>query len=174
MTGTQKKIWIFAGEASGDTYGAQLAGSIRKLEEQAGNEIEIAGMGGAKMRDAGVDIMIDSSELGVMGIVEVLKILFTIIRVFYFLKNKAVQERPDAVILIDYPGFNLRFAKAMHKHGIPVIWYVSPHVWTWAKSACTSWTNIAKKCWSFSLLKRKFTQKSALIRNSSAIRWWTS
>jgi lipid-A-disaccharide synthase len=134
MTKTKKKIWIFAGEASGDTYGAQLAASIRELEHKAGNEIEIAGMGAGKMKAAGVDIMVDSSELGVMGIVEVLKIIFTIIKIFFFLKNKALKERPDAVVLIDYPGFNLRFAKEMHKHGIPVIWYVSPQIWSWHKS----------------------------------------
>jgi lipid-A-disaccharide synthase len=134
MSGARKKIWIFSGEASGDTYGAQLAKSIRELEHKAGNEIEIAGMGAAKMRAAGVDIMVDSTELGVMGFIEVLKILFTIIKVFFFLKNKAVKERPDAVVLIDYPGFNMRFAKAMHKHGIPVIWYVSPQIWSWHKS----------------------------------------
>ncbi len=133
MTESKKKIWIFAGEASGDTYGAQLAESIRELEHQAGNEIEIAGMGANKMKAAGVDIMVDSSELGVIGIVEVLKIIFVIVKIFYFLKKKAIRERPDAVILIDYPGFNLRFAKAMHKQGIPVIWYVSPHIWTWGK-----------------------------------------
>ncbi|MDD5599613.1 MAG: lipid-A-disaccharide synthase, partial [Victivallaceae bacterium] len=134
MTETGKKVWIFAGEASGDTYGAQLAVNMRELEHKAGNEIEIAGMGGEKMRAAGVDIMVDSSELGVMGLFEVLKILFTIIRAFFFLKKTALEKRPDAVILIDYPGFNLRFAKEMHKHGIPVIWYVSPQIWSWHKS----------------------------------------
>jgi len=134
MSGTRKKIWIFSGEASGDTYGAQLAKSIRELEHEAGNEIEIAGMGAGKMKAAGVDIMVDSTELGVMGFIEVLKILFTIIKIFFLLKNKALKERPDAVVLIDYPGFNLRFAKAMHKHGIPVIWYVSPQIWSWHKS----------------------------------------
>ncbi|MBU8902436.1 MAG: lipid-A-disaccharide synthase [Victivallales bacterium] len=134
MTKTKKKIWIFSGETSGDTYGAQLATTIRELEHKAGNEIEIAGMGASKMRAAGVDIMVDSTELGVMGLVEVAKIIFTIIKIFFFLKNKAIKERPDAVVLIDYPGFNLRFAKQMHKHGIPVIWYVSPQIWSWHKS----------------------------------------
>jgi lipid-A-disaccharide synthase len=134
MTKTKKKIWIFSGESSGDIYGAQLATSIRALEQKAGNEIEIAGMGASKMKAAGVDIMVDSTELGVMGFVEVFKILFAIIRIFFFLKNKALKERPDAVVLIDYPGFNLRFAKEMHKHGIPVIWYVSPQIWSWHKS----------------------------------------
>ncbi|MDD5728737.1 MAG: lipid-A-disaccharide synthase [Victivallales bacterium] len=133
MTATKKKIWIFAGEASGDTYGAHLAERLREAERQNGNEIEIAGMGGEKMRGAGVDIMVDSSELGVVGIVEVLKILLAVIKIFYFLKHKALAERPDAVIMIDYPEFNLRFAGEMHKHGIPVIWYISPQIWSWRK-----------------------------------------
>ena len=133
MNNKRKKIWIFAGEASGDTYGAHLAESLRKLENDAGREIEIAGMGADKMRAAGVDILVDSSELGVMGIIEVLKIIFTIIKVFFFLKKKALEERPDAIVMIDYPGFNLLFARFMHWHGIPVIWYVSPHVWSWGK-----------------------------------------
>lgn len=134
MTKTKKKIWIFAGEASGDNYGAQLAKSIRKIEHDAGNEIEIAGMGAGNMKAAGVDIMVDSSELGVVGLIEVMKIIFTIVKVFLFLKNRAIKDRPDAVILIDYPGFNLRFAKQMYKLGIPVIWYVSPQIWSWHKS----------------------------------------
>jgi lipid-A-disaccharide synthase len=133
MAETKKKIWIFAGEASGDTYGAHLAESLRKLAYDSGEEIDIAGMGADKMKAAGVDIMVDSSELGVMGFIEVMKIIFTIIKVFLFLRKKALQERPDAVVLIDYPGFNLLFAKEMHKHNIPVIWYVSPHIWSWGK-----------------------------------------
>ena len=134
MTKTKKKIWIIAGEASGDTYGAQLAHTIRALEHKAGNEVEISGMGACKMKAADINMMVDSTELGVVGFVEILKILPAIMKIFFFLKKKALAERPDAVVLIDYPGFNLRFAKEMHKHGIPVIWYVSPQIWSWHKS----------------------------------------
>ena len=123
-------IWIIAGESSGDLYGAKLARDLKRLDPQA----EIAGMGGARMREAGVRLLVDSTELGVVGVVEVLGILFKIIRIMLFLLKKAEEERPDAVVLIDYPGFNIRFAKRLKKRGIPVIWYISPQVWVWRKS----------------------------------------
>ena len=124
------KIWIIAGESSGDLYGAQLARDLKRLNPAA----EIAGMGGVKMKDAGVRLLVDSTELGVVGVIEVLGILFKIVRIMLFLLKKAEEERPDAVVLIDYPGFNIRFAKRLKKRGIPVIWYISPQVWVWRKS----------------------------------------
>lgn len=130
MVGDKKNIWIFAGETSGDVYGAELAKSL--VRTYSGN-VSISGMGGKAMKDAGVNIIVDSTELGVVGLVEVLKIIFKFIHIFRFLVRKAEVERPDAVILIDYPGFNLRFAKQMHKRNIKVIWYVSPQIWAWGK-----------------------------------------
>ncbi len=128
-----KKFWIIAGEASGDIYGAALAEELRQLAAAKGESIEISGMGGAAMIKAGVKIKVDSTELGVIGIFEVLKSIFTFIRIFFQLLKAAREEQPDAVILIDYPGFNLRFAKKLYKLGIPVYWYVSPQVWVWGK-----------------------------------------
>ena len=127
---SKKKIWILAGESSGDMYGARLAQSLHK---QHGENIEICGMGAAAMKKAGVNIYVDSTELGVVGLIEVMKHIFTFIGIFLNLVKRAKAERPDAVVLIDYPGFNIRFAKQMYKAKIPVIWYVSPHVWTWGK-----------------------------------------
>ena len=128
-----KKIWIMAGEASGDLYGAELAAEFRRLAAERGETVELSGMGGAAMIAAGVPVKVDSTELGVMGAFEVLKLLFTFLRIFRELVRAAKAERPDAVVLIDYPGFNLRFAKAMHRAGIPVYWYISPQVWVWNK-----------------------------------------
>ena len=122
-----------AGESSGDIYGAALAQELRQLAAADGEEIEISGMGGCEMIKAGVKVKVDSTELGVIGIFEALKNIFTFIRIFFRLLNAAKAERPDAVIMIDYPGFNLRFAKKMYKLGIPVYWYVSPQVWVWGK-----------------------------------------
>ena len=130
MSAEKPKIWIIAGESSGDLYGAQLAKDLRTLNP----ETEIAGMGGMKMRSAGVNILVDSTELGVVGIVEVLGSIFKFIRIMFFLLAKVREEKPDAVVLIDYPGFNIRFAKRLKKIGIPVIWYISPQVWVWRKS----------------------------------------
>lgn len=128
-----KKFWIMAGESSGDLYGANLAGGLRKLAAAAGEELELSGMGGLRMIEAGIPVKVDSTELGVMGIVECSKLLFTFIRIYIKLVKAARRERPDAVVLIDYPGFNLLFALAMYWSGIKVIWYVCPHLWVWGK-----------------------------------------
>lgn len=128
-----KKIWIMAGESSGDMYGAALAEELRALAAANGEEVEFSGMGGTAMIKAGIPVKVDSTELGVIGVFEVLKSIFTFIRIFFQLVNAARKERPDAVVLIDYPGFNIRFAKKMHQLGIPVYWYISPQVWVWNK-----------------------------------------
>jgi len=124
------KIWIVAGESSGDLYGAELTRELKRLAP----ETEVAGMGGVNMRQAGVRLLVDSTELGVVGIIEVLGMIFKFVRIMLFLLNKVKEERPDAVVLIDYPGFNIRLAKRLKKLGIPVIWYISPQVWVWRKS----------------------------------------
>ncbi len=123
-------IWIMAGESSGDLYGARIASELRRISPG----VRIAGMGGVEMRKAGVDILVDSSELGVVGLIEVLGNLFTFIRILLFFTREAARQRPDAVVMVDYPGFNIRFAKRLWKLGIPVIWYISPQVWVWRKS----------------------------------------
>jgi len=122
-------IWILAGEASGDTYGARLAEEVRRQAPA----VALRGMGGPAMRTAGVELLVDSSRLGVIGLVEVLRHLRTFLRIFKELVARAAAERPAAVVLIDYPGFNLRFARQMKELGIPVVYYVSPQVWAWGR-----------------------------------------
>ncbi|MBR7104380.1 MAG: lipid-A-disaccharide synthase [Lentisphaeria bacterium] len=128
-----KKIWIFAGEASGDLYGARLGEELRRLARKKNETVELSGMGGPRMMAAGIPVLVDSTELGVMGVVEISKLLFTFIGIYFKLVIAARKERPDAVVLIDYPGFNLLYALAMYWSGIKVIWYVSPHLWVWGK-----------------------------------------
>ncbi len=118
---------MIAGEESGDIYGGKLADELYNLVP----DLIIQGMGGRVMKSANVDILVDSSELGVVGLVEVLKNLPEFLRIFNYLTKKARRDRPDAVILIDYPGFNLRFADKIRMSGIKVIYYVSPQVWAW-------------------------------------------
>ncbi len=137
----QKHLWIFAGEESGDLYGGMLA---EELYKQASN-VQLSGMGGKYMKNANVDIIVDSSELGVMGFIEVLKHYNTFKKIFKFLKEKAIKEKPDAIIMIDYPGFNLRFAKAIFNYNIPVIWYISPQVWAWKKKRIYQLAKFCKK-----------------------------
>lgn len=124
------KIWIMAGESSGDLYGAELAKELKSMDPA----IKLQGMGGSYMRDAGVDIMVDSSELGVVGILEVVKSIPFFLKLINRMAKKAIEERPDAVVLIDYPGFNLRLAEKLHNAGIRVVYYISPQVWAWKKN----------------------------------------
>ncbi len=115
-------------------YGARLARELQAIAASKGKQITLAGMGGPAMGQVpGFDRKVDSTELGVMGIVEVLKLLFTFIGIYFKLVRAARKARPEAVILIDYPGFNLMFALAMYFSKIPVIWYVCPHLWVWGK-----------------------------------------
>ncbi len=124
---------MIAGEASGDMYGARLGREMIQRGAARNESIVISGMGGPAMQKAGFDIRVDSTELGVVGIFEVLKHIFTFISIFFKLVREAWRERPEAVILIDYPGFNLVFALCMYMKKIPVIWYICPHLWVWAK-----------------------------------------
>ena len=122
-----KKVWIIAGEESGDIYGAELAHELKTFAPG----LILQGMGGREMKAAGIDILVDSTELGVVGLTEVLRNIVAFLRIFRYLVQEAKKERPDAIVLIDYPGFNLRYAKKIHKSGIKLIYYISPQVWAW-------------------------------------------
>ncbi len=129
MADARRTIWLVAGESSGDMYGAQLARALW----QRSPELVLRGMGGHAMTQAGVDCFVDSTELGVVGIVEVLKSIRFFLKLLKSLEIKAMEERPDAVVLIDYPGFNLNLAQRLHRLGIPVVYYISPQIWAWRK-----------------------------------------
>lgn len=118
---------IVAGEASGDIYGADLVQKARQLNP----ECEFFGIGGARMREAGVAILVDSAEIAVMGLVEVIKHFKVISSAFRTLKRILREDPPELLILIDYPGFNIRLAQAAKKAGVPVLYYISPKVWAW-------------------------------------------
>ena len=123
------KIMISVGEASGDLHGGRVALALRELQP----DIILLGMGGQAMRKAGVKIVYDIADLGVMGIVEVIKNL----RRFYVLRDQLVDimisEQPDALVVIDYPGFNMKLAQKAKDLGIPIISYFSPSAWAWGK-----------------------------------------
>ena len=124
-----KSIWIIAGESSGDDYGARLAEALRAQEPG----VRLKGMGGGQMRQAGVETVIDASELGIVGIFEVLRHLPLFIRLFRDLVEQIRRDDPAVVVLIDYPGFNLRLAQRLRRLNIPVVYYISPQVWAWKK-----------------------------------------
>jgi lipid-A-disaccharide synthase len=121
------KFLLSAGEASGDTYGAQLMEALRRLAPDA----SFFGMGGAQMRVAGCDLLIDAHEVAVVGLVEVVKHLPAIRRRFKNLVAEAARRKPNAAILIDFPDFNLRLARELHRLNIPVFYFVSPQIWAW-------------------------------------------
>ncbi len=124
------RILISAGEASGEFYGAELIKALRR-QIAPDTDIEFFGVGGEQMRAAGCELLVDAREIAEVGIVEVIKHIPTIYRRFRQVVNEAARRRPAAVVLIDFPDFNLRLARAMHDRGIPVIYYVSPQLWAW-------------------------------------------
>jgi len=140
-----KKIWILAGESSGDMYGARVGQELRRMAEESKVELALSGMGGKRMIEAGIPVRVDSTELGVIGLFEISKLLFKFIGIFFSLVRAARRERPDVVVLIDYPGFNLLFALAMYFSRIKVVWYVIPQLWAWGKWRKPVLARICKK-----------------------------
>lgn len=124
------KFFVIAGEASGDMHGANLINAIKKLEPNA----EFEGFGGERLEAAGMKLLRPMEKLNFMGFVEVVRNYPTIRENFKTCKKALEENKPDALILIDYPGFNLRMAKWAKKRGIRVLFYISPQVWAWKES----------------------------------------
>ena len=124
------KYYIIAGEASGDLHGSNLIKELKKLDTAA----SIRCWGGDKMQQAGAELVKHYRELAFMGFAEVLMNLRTIFRNLKFCKQDILQNKPDTLILIDYPGFNLRIAKWAKQNGLKVIYYISPQVWAWKEN----------------------------------------
>ena len=121
------KMFLLAGEASGDMHGANLAMALKQKDPS----MQIDGWGGPKMKAAGVQLHRELKDLAFMGFVEVVANLPTIQKSFRIIKKYLLEQKPDAVVLIDYPGFNLKMAKWAHEHGIKVFYFISPTVWAW-------------------------------------------
>ena len=143
MNKTPKTIFLIAGETSGDTLGAELIKSIRN--QHNGKNIEFIGTGGQKMKMAGLQQLFDLTEHAVVGLWEVLKNYFKFRKLFQQLINLAIKKEPNAIVLIDYPGFNLRFARAIRNHQRQgtgafkkwqpkIIAFVSPQIWAWKEN----------------------------------------
>ncbi|MDZ4748286.1 MAG: lipid-A-disaccharide synthase [Saprospiraceae bacterium] len=124
------KYFVLAGEASGDKQAALLCEALFRYDQDA----VISGWGGEAMTDVGVRVTRHYRELAYMGFVEVIKHLPAIFRNFKKCKQEILALAPDALILIDYPGFNLRMARWAHEHRIPVYYYISPQLWAWHTS----------------------------------------
>ena len=131
---------IMTGEASGDLHGASLARELWKQDPS----ISLYGVGSKQMREAGVRMLADASEISVVGITAVLTHLVPIYRVYANLKRFLKRERPDLLVLIDFPDFNIMLGKAAKKLGIPVLYYISPQVWVWRKGRIKTIAGLVK------------------------------
>jgi lipid-A-disaccharide synthase len=125
------RLVISAGEASGDMHGAALLAALRQLASPA--TVECFGLGGERLRAAGCEIVIDAKDVAVVGLAEVVSHLPRIYREFRRLLEAVDRRRPDAAVLIDFPEFNFRLARQLHRRGIPVIYYISPQLWAWRR-----------------------------------------
>ena len=121
------RLLISAGEASGEMYGAQLIEALRRRVPG----IECFGVGGERMRAAGCELVVQSKDLAVVGITEILPRLPKIYGEFRKLVRAIDQRKPEAAVLIDSPAFHLKVARELHRRGIPVIYYVAPQLWAW-------------------------------------------
>lgn len=126
---TEMKLAIVAGEASGDLHASEVVRELRKLDPS----LETFGIGGDLLAREGMTLLHHASEMGIVGLFNVIRHLPMFRRVFDELIERIVAEKPDAVLLVDYPDFNLRVAKRCKELGLRVIYYISPQLWAWRK-----------------------------------------
>ena len=124
-----RKVLLVAGEASGDLHGAGLVTALRGADPT----IDVWGVGGDRLRQAGMHILVDTAEVATMGFVETFGTLGRLVATYRQLKRFMIEERPALLVLIDYPEFNLRLARQAKRRGIPVFYFIGPQVWAWRK-----------------------------------------
>jgi lipid-A-disaccharide synthase len=149
------KYYIIAGEASGDVHAANLIRSLKQKDVHA----EFRAWGGDRMAAQGAEIVKHYRDLAFMGFVEVLLNIRTISQNLSFCKNDILSFQPDVLILVDYPGFNLRMAEFAHKKGIKVIYYISPQVWAWKKSRVHKIKRVVDKMLVIPPFEKEFYEK---------------
>jgi len=123
------RIFIIAAEVSSDQHAAAMIRALKKRRPA----LELFGIGGDELSAEGMDILVHLRNMAFMGIVEVLKHLPYIFKVKKMLLKSIAERQPDLVILLDYPGFNLRIAEDIHRLGLPIIYYISPQIWAWGQ-----------------------------------------
>src|SRR3954470_13925593 len=123
------RLMVVAGEESGDAHAASLVRSLRERAPEA--DFEFFGSTGARMREAGVESVVREDDLAITGLVEIARALPRFVSAYRSLKRAALTRRPDAVVLVDWPDFNLALARALHRRGLRVIYYISPQLWAW-------------------------------------------
>ncbi len=123
----KKRVMIIAGETSGDLHGAKIVTAMQKRNKG----LFFFGIGGRALKEAGVNVLVDASEISVVGITEVFSKIPGILKGLKVVKKTLKTMRPDLLILIDFPDFNLHVAATANKIGIPVLYYISPQIWAW-------------------------------------------
>lgn len=136
-----KKIFLVAGEVSGDIHASRLAREIKGIDPQ----IELEGVGGAMMAGEGVRIFYRTDEMGIIGLPDIFKHLSKIKEMLRFIPAKMEEDKVGLAILIDYPGFNLRLARELKRRGAKILYYVSPQVWAWGKGRIGTIKNTVDK-----------------------------
>ncbi|MDO5759980.1 MAG: lipid-A-disaccharide synthase [Bacteroidota bacterium] len=149
------KYYVIAGEVSGDKHTALVIRNIKKEDAKA----EFRGFGGEDMKKEGTTLVRHIKDLAYMGFVEVAMHLKTVLGNLSFCKQDILSYKPDAVILTDYPGFNLRIAKFAHKHNIKVFYYVSPQVWAWKKNRVKTIRKVIDKLFVILPFEKDFYKK---------------
>jgi len=152
----QKKILIIAGEASGDLHGSNLVKEMLSLNPK----LKFFGVGGEKMRKAGVNLVADITDMAVVGITEAIFKLRNIYWVYRQLKKSLTLNPPSLIILIDYPDFNLLFARVAKKKRIPIVYYISPQIWAWRKRRVKLMARLIKKMIVIFPFEKKFYQEA--------------
>ncbi len=127
---TAPRVFLSAGEASGDAYGAALIATLRQTLPQA----TFTGLGGQAMQAAGQQRVVRAEDVAVMGVTEILRHIPRILASYRRLVRSIKETRPDVAVLIDFPDVNFRLAKHLKRAGVPVIWFVSPQLWAWKRS----------------------------------------
>ncbi len=126
-------IFVSAGEASGEHYGALLIAALQRRLAQSGHKASFFGMGGTRMQAAGLECVVRAEDMAVMGITEVVRHLPRIYGGYRRLKRSILDRRPDVAVLIDFPDIHFKLAKELRRLGVPVIFFVSPQLWAWKK-----------------------------------------
>jgi len=131
MAANTYKVMIVAGEASGDLHAAKLVDALRA--SAGGSSLEFFGAAGERMRRAGVEPIVKADELSIVGLPEIGRALPMFLRAFRDLKEAATTRRPDVVVLVDFPEFNLKLARTLSRRGLKIVYYISPQLWAWRK-----------------------------------------
>jgi lipid-A-disaccharide synthase len=152
------RVYIISGEASGDLHGGKLCKELKKINP----DIQIRGWGGDQLASAGAIVDVRYERVNFMGFTEVLKNIFTILKLLRQTKKTILEYKPDALILIDYPGFNLRMASWAKANSIPVYYYIAPQVWAWKEKRVKILKEAVKKLFIILPFEKDFFSKHGL------------